>query len=195
MPITKLDDKVALVVVDLQKGIVAMPTVHPAMEIVGRAAKLADAFRAKKLPVVLVNVAGSAPGRTDAGPFKGERPADWAELLPELNAQSGDYRVTKRRWGALLGTDLDAYLRGHGVTQILLAGIATSIGVESTARSAFDLGYNVAIVTDAVTDRNAEAHKNSIEIVFPRMAETDTTANVLKLLLIRPEAVPDVLSL
>lgn len=182
MPITKLDEKTALVVIDLQKGIVAMPTMHPAKEIVERAAKLAQAFRARNLPVVLVNVAGSAPGRTDAGPFKGVRPDDWAELMPELNAQPHDHRVTKRRWGAFLGTDLDAYLRAGGVTQIVLAGIATSIGVESTARSAFDLGYNVAIVTDAVTDRNTDAHKNSIEILFPRMAETDTTGNVLKML-------------
>ncbi len=159
-----------------------MPTVHPATEIVKRAAKLAAAFRVKRLPVVWVNVAGSAPGRTDAGPFKGERSADWAELLPELDAQPEDHYVTKRRWGAFLGTELDAYLRSQGVTQIVLAGIATSIGVESTARSAFDLGYNVVIVTDAVTDRNADAHKNSIEMLFPRMAETDTTENLLKLL-------------
>jgi nicotinamidase-related amidase len=161
---------------------VAMPTVYPAKEIVERAASLARAFRAKQLPVVLVNVAGSAPGRTDAGPFQGTRPDDWAELVPELGAQPDDHRVTKRRWGAFLGTDLDAYLRSQNVTQIVLAGIATSIGVESTARSAYDLGYHVVIVIDAVTDRDADAHKNSVEKLFPRMAETDRTENVLKML-------------
>ena len=182
MPITKLDEQTALVVIDLQKGIIAMPTVHPASAIVARAAQLARAFREKDLPVVLVNVAGSAPGRTDAGPFNGTRPDDWAELVPELNAQPGDHRVTKRRWGAFLGTDLDAYLRSQGVTQIVLAGISTSIGVESTARSAYDLGYNVVFVIDAVTNRDADAHKNSMERIFPRMAETDTTESVLKML-------------
>jgi nicotinamidase-related amidase len=76
---------------------------------------------------------------------------------------------------------LDAYLRQRGVTEILLVGIATSIGVESTARSAYDLGYNVALVVDAMTDRDAEAHRNSIEKIFPRLRETAKTEDVLKL--------------
>ena len=82
MPLTKLDKIAALVVIDLQKGITGMPTVNPAAEIIGRTAQLARAFRERELPVVLVNVAGGAPGRTDAGPPKFVRAADWAELLP-----------------------------------------------------------------------------------------------------------------
>lgn len=182
MPITKLDARCALVVIDLQKGIVGMPTVHPANEIVERAAQLARAFRKRGSPVVLVHVTGGAPGRTDAGPMKGERPADWAELVPELDRQPADHIVTKQTWGAFTRTDLDEYLRGRGVSQMVLAGIATSIGVESTARNAYELGYNVALVVDAVTDRVREAHDNSIKNIFPRLGELDTTANVLKLL-------------
>jgi nicotinamidase-related amidase len=182
MPLTKLDATAALVVIDLQKGIVGLPTVHPAAEIVARAARLARAFRERDLPVILVNVSGPAPGRTDAGRPNFTFPPDWTELVPELEQQPGDHLVTKQRWGAFLGTDLDDYLRRRGATQIVLTGVATSIGVESTARSAYDLGYNVALVVDAMTDRDADAHRHSIEKIFPRLGETGATEDVLKLL-------------
>jgi nicotinamidase-related amidase len=180
MPLTKLDDIIALVVIDLQKGIVSLPTVHPVGEIIGRSAQLARAFRERGLPVVLVNVSGRAPGRTDAGSPKFSFPADWAELVPELEPQPGDHIVTKQRWGAFLGTTLDDYLRQRRVTQILLTGVATSAGVESTARSAYDLGYNVTLVVDAMTDRDAETHRHSVEKIFPRLGETTTTEEVMK---------------
>jgi nicotinamidase-related amidase len=181
MPITKLDDVAALVVIDLQKGIVSGPTVHPSGEIIERAARLASAFRKRGLPVVLVNVTGGAPGRTDSGAAKYTLPPDWAEFVAELEPQTGDYVVSKQSWGAFHGTPLDEYLRKRGVTQILLAGVATSIGVESTARSAYDLGYHVVLVTDAMTDRDAEAHRHTVEKIFPRMGESGTTGDVLKL--------------
>jgi nicotinamidase-related amidase len=127
-------------------------------------------------------VTASAPGRTDAGIPSVPRPADWAELAPELEQQPHDHIIAKQRWGAFLGTDLDEYLRRRGVTQVFLAGISTSVGVESTARSAYDLGYNVVLVTDAITDRDADAHRHSVEKIFPRLGETDTTAKVLQLL-------------
>jgi nicotinamidase-related amidase len=182
MPVTKLDTTAALIVIDLQKGIVSIPTAHPAGEIIGRSAQLARAFRERGLPVVLVNVTGAAPGRTDAGRPKLSFPPDWTELVPELEQQPEDYLVSKQRLGAFIGTALDGYLRQRGVTQIFLTGIATSSGVESTARSAYDYGYNVVIVTDAITDRSADSHRHSVEMVFPKLSETDTTDNVLKLL-------------
>jgi len=182
MALTKFDTTAALIVIDLQKGIVGLPTVHPAAEIIGRAARLARAFRERGLPVVLVNVTGGAPGRTDAGSPKFSFPADWTELVPELEQQPGDHIVTKRRWGAFLGTTLDEYLRQRGATQVVLTGVATSIGVESTARSAYDLGYNVTLVVDAMTDRDADAYRHSVEKVFPRLGETTTTEDALKLL-------------
>jgi nicotinamidase-related amidase len=181
MPLTKLDAVAALVVIDLQKGIIALPTVHPIGEIISRAAQLARLFRERSLPVVLVNVRGVAPGRTDAERPNLSRPDDWSDLLPELNQRAGDYVVTKQTWGAFLGTTLDEYLRQRGVTQIFLAGVSTSVGVESTARSAYDLGYNVVTVVDAMTDRNMDAHNHSIEKVFPRLSETVTTDSVLEI--------------
>ncbi|WP_326591831.1 isochorismatase family protein [Streptomyces brevispora] len=182
MSATTLDPKTALVVVDLQKGITALPTVHPIADVIAHATTLADAFRAKGLPVVLVRVTGGAPGRTEAPARSGQPAADWAEIVPELGPREGDIVVTKQQWGAFYGTDLDLQLRRRGVTQVVVAGVATSIGVESTARSAYEYGYHVTIATDAVTDMSAEAHDNSVERIFPRLGETDTTDAIIKLL-------------
>jgi nicotinamidase-related amidase len=180
MPLTQLDPTAALIVIDLQKGIVGMPTAHPIAEIVERNARLARAFRERGLPVVLVNVTGAAPGRTDAGRR--------AELVPELEQQPGDYLVTKQRVGAFIGTSLDETLRRRGVTQVFVTGVATSGGVESTARGAHDYGYNVVVIVDAITDRSADAHDHCMQKIFPRMSETATTADVLKLLQQAPAA-------
>jgi nicotinamidase-related amidase len=182
MPLTTLDSNAALILIDLQKGIAAIPTVHPMSEIVGRSAELARAFRERGLPVVLVNVTGAAPGRTDM-PRPNFVPApDWAELVQELEVQETDYRVSKQRWGAFIGTEMERILRERGVTQVFLAGVATSIGVESTARSLYDAGCNVVLVVDAMTDRDAVAHDYRVEKVFPRLGEVETTENVLKML-------------
>ncbi|MFJ7942638.1 isochorismatase family protein [Streptomyces sp. NPDC096354] len=182
MTATTLDPKTALVVVDLQKGIVALPTAHPAADVIANSATLADAFRAKDLPVVLVRVTGGAPGRTEGAQRSGQPAADWADIVPELGPRDGDIVVTKQQWGAFYGTDLDLQLRRRGVTHVVVTGIATSIGVESTARAAHEHGYNVTVVTDAVTDMDGGAHDNSIEKIFPRLGETDTTEAVVKLL-------------
>lgn len=182
MPLTTLDTNAALIVIDLQKGIAGLQTVHPASEIIARAAQLSRAFRERGLPVVLVNVTAAAPGRTDAGPRKFSFPDDWTDLVPELEQHPNDYRVSKQRVGAFIGTSVDDYLRQRAVTQVFLAGIATGSGVEATARSASDHGYNVVFVVDAMTDRDADVHRFFVEKVFPRVGETDTTENVLKLL-------------
>ena len=147
-----------------------------------RTAQLARAFRKHGLPVVLVNVTAAAPGRTDAGRSNSSRPADWTELVPELEQHPDDHLVSKQRVGAFIGTSLDETLRQRGVTQVFVTGVATSMGVESTVRSAHDHGYDVAVVVDAITDRDPDAHRHSVEKIFPRMAETETTDNVLKLL-------------
>jgi nicotinamidase-related amidase len=182
MAITKLDSNVALVLIDLQKGVVGLPTVHPVGEIVARAARLARAFRERGLPVVLVNVTGLAPGRTEVGIPKFAFPEGWSELASELGQQPDDFLVSKQRVGAFIGTPLDSYLRSRGVTQVVLGGISTSGGMEATGRSAYDLGYNVTFAVDAMTDLSEDMHRHSVEKVFPKLGETDTTENVLKLL-------------
>jgi len=176
MTVTTLDSRTALVLIDLQAGIAGRPGMAP---VVAKAAQLADAFRAQGHPVVLVNVDGRAPGRTERGNVPVEWPPGWTDLLPEL----GDgIRVTKRTWGAFHGTDLDEKLREHGITQVVLGGIATSKGVESTARAAHEHGYNVTIAVDAVGDTDPEAHRNAIERIFPALGETGTVGEIAALL-------------
>jgi nicotinamidase-related amidase len=180
--LTTIDRAAALVVVDLQKGVVALPTVHPVGAVVENAARLVGAFRRHGLPVVLVNAAGRAPGRTEASrPMPPPEP-DWAELVDELEAQPEDLRVTKVRWGAFHGTSLDTFLRDRGVTQVVVAGIATSAGVESTARGGHEHGYHVVLATDAMTDLDADVHRNSVERIFPRLGETATTDEIVAML-------------
>lgn len=183
MTATTLDPHTALVLIDLQQGIVALPTAHPADEIIARGAELAAAFRKRGLPVVLVNVTGVPPGRNES-PVRsgGSLPDDWATLVDALDRQPGDITVTKQQWGAFYGTSLDLELRRRGVTQIVLAGIATSIGVESTARAAHEHGYHVTVVTDAVTDMDADAHAHAVGKIFPRLGETAGTDEILALL-------------
>jgi nicotinamidase-related amidase len=182
MTISILDAKPALLVVDLQKGIVGMPVAHPIAGIVNNSVRLTDAFRKHGLPVVLINVDSGAPGRTEQPRRVSEFPAGWTELIPELNRQPSDHLVTKRTWGAFTNTDLETYLKQSGVTQVVVVGVATTAGVESTARHAHELGFNVALAVDAMTDMNADAHHNSVTRIFPRMGETGTTQEIIDLL-------------
>ena len=182
MTVTTLDLKTALVVIDLQKGIVGLPTVHPIAGVLASATVLTAAFRRRGLPVVLVNVTGGAPGRTEQSRGLEGLPADWADLVPELNVQPDDLLVTKKTWGAFTNTDLEARLKALGVTQLVLAGVATSVGVESTARHAYELGFNVTLALDAMTDLSLEAHDNSVARIFPRLGETGSTQEIVDLL-------------
>lgn len=180
MPLSQLDANAALIVIDLQKGIVALPTAHDTAVIVKRSASLARAFRASGRPVVLVHVTGTAPGRTDAGTHALPSDPAFFEFVPEIEQAPSDHIIEKKRWGAFHGTDLDSWLRGKGVEQVVIVGVATSIGVESTARFASEHGYNVVIVPDAMTDMVASAHENSVNTIFPRLAETTSTADLLQ---------------
>ena len=178
--ITTLDPRTALVVIDLQVGIMALPTVpHTPAVVVANAAKLARAFRERTLPVILVNVAGLSPGRSETPRPKLQFPPNWTDLAPELDRQPTDLLATKYSVGGFYGTALELHLRRNAVTQIVFCGIATGSGVESTAREAHDRGYNLTFVTDAMADRSAEVHEHTVERVMKRIGETGTTADVL----------------
>jgi nicotinamidase-related amidase len=182
MTISMLDPKPALLVVDLQRGVVGMPTVHPIDGVISNSVALIEAFRARKLPVVLINVDGVPPGRAEQSRAPRDFPAGWTDLIPELNRQPSDHVVTKRTRGAFTNTDLEQYLKTNGVTQVVITGVATGSGVESTARHAHELGFNVALAIDAMTDTDADIHHNSVTRIFPKMAETGTTQQFLDLL-------------
>jgi nicotinamidase-related amidase len=181
MPITTLDPKTALLVVDLQQGVASRVPEQPFAQLLERNRALLAAFRARGLPVVLVNVADIAPGRTEQPRPGSTPPAGWDELLPALEPQPGDIRVTKRTWGAFVRTGLEERLKALGVTQVVVTGVATSIGVESTARQAYEAGFNVTLATDAMTDLNPEAHERSVHLIFPRLGETGTAQDIIDL--------------
>lgn len=182
MTATALDPKTALIVIDLQKGLVALPTVHPIEGVVTQVGTMAAAFREQGLPVVLVNVAGAPAVRTDQPRRHRVFPEGWSDLIPELNRQTQDHVVTKYTPGAFTKTDLEAHLRALGVTQIVMTGVATSNGVEVTARQAYELGFNITFAIDAMTDLDADAHSYSVTRVFPRIGQTGTTGEIIALL-------------
>jgi nicotinamidase-related amidase len=183
MPLTTLDPTTALIVIDLQKGLIGRSFIHPIGEILERTRALIDAFHARHLPVVLVTVNGRLPGRTEQGPRTALTfSEDWSELVPELGQQPNDLVVTKQGWGAFATTHLDRWLKDRGVTQVVVTGVATSVGVEATARQAYERGYHVTLAVDAMTDLREEAHQYSVKNVFPRLGETGSTQEILKLL-------------
>lgn len=186
-PTLQLDPKTtALVLIDLQNGIVAMDVKpQPSSDVVARSRRLADAFRAAGAPVVLVTV-GHIDGKDALAPTldtppaaAAKPPAGWSDVVAEMNAQPSDLRIMKRQWGAFYGTELDLQLRRRGIRTIVLAGISTNVGVESTARDAFERGYDQVFVTDAMASPAAEAHANTLKYTFPRMGRQRSTEEVL----------------
>lgn len=185
----KIDpSKTALVVIDLQKGIVGTPAApRSSLEVVTRAAKLVAAMRAARGTVVLVRVTPSPDGKDALKPITdnpatsavGAPPPDWADIVPELGPEANDILITKRQWGAFYGTELDLQLRRRGVGTIILCGISTNVGVESTARDAFERGYQQVFVEDAMAAREAEDHRHTVSTLFPRIGRIRSTDDVL----------------
>ncbi len=173
-----LDPKTAaLVLIDLQKGITGRPLApHSGADIIKAGSELADRFRQAGAPVVLVNVGWSpdfkdAPRQIVDKPFPalpGGFPPDFSELVDGLK-KAGDICITKRQWGAFYGTELDLQLRRRGIQTIVLGGVSTNIGVESTARAAWEHGYSLIFAEDATTSMDAEMHDFAIKNIFPRL--------------------------
>jgi nicotinamidase-related amidase len=176
----------AMVMVDLQKGIARGTAPHAADDVVARAAAIAAALRAAGGTVIWVHVDNAEDGAdrlrpvTDA-PAGGDRPKapDHADLMPGLDVQPSDVIVTKRGWGSFYGTDLDLQLRRRGIRTVILGGISTNIGVESTAREAFDHNYQLVLVEDAMTCRRAEEHEHTLRTVYTKIGRIRSTADVL----------------
>ncbi|KJY16547.1 MULTISPECIES: hydrolase [Streptomyces] len=179
-----LGQDTALVLIDLQTGILALPTTRPAPEVLERGVALAAAFRAHRLPVVLVKVAWSPDGgdlptaNVDRPGPASAPPAAFSEIPAEL-AALGDVVVTKRHWGAFTGTELDLQLRRRGIHRIVLAGISTSVGVESTARTAWELSYDLVFPEDATADTDPDSHTHTFGKIFPRIGRVTTTDEVI----------------
>jgi nicotinamidase-related amidase len=176
--------KTALVLIDLQNAIVGMnPVPHTAAQVVENSKKLAEAFRAHGAPVVYV--------RVDLNDFMtlpvdqplnlGDKPlpAAASEIAPSASFQPGDILVTKRHWGAFAGTDLEQQLKSRGIDTVVLTGISTNAGVESTARQGTGLGFAFVLIEDACSSQNADHHRFAFENIFPRLTRVRTTDEVL----------------
>ena len=178
--------KTALVAIDLQEGILPFAGgPHRAEDVVARAASLAQKCRERGAPVILVRVgwsndfAEALKQPVDAQTGGHPLPENWWNWPAALGKQESDIEVTKRQWGAFYGTDLELQLRRRGIDTIILCGIASNIGVESTARNAWELGFNLVIVEDACSAPSAEQHQGSMRNIFPRIARVRSTEDVL----------------
>ena len=180
--------KSALILIDLQQAIVNRPCApHPCPAVVQNGSRLAAKFRALGATVVLVNVNfhPDSKDRLDVPVDSPQQfnpaslPPNWAELVPEIGSQPGDLLITKHQWGAFYGTELDLQLRRRAVQTIVLGGIATNFGVESTARDAYERGYHQIFVEDAMTSVSADAHEFVVKNILPRIGQVRSTNDVL----------------
>jgi nicotinamidase-related amidase len=176
----------ALVLIDLQRGIASLTTQpYSSADVIANAAQLAARFRERGALVVLVTVDPGPRGVLGPRPIADvQRPPfeakpGYTDIVPELHATESDVRVTKHQPGAFHATDLDLQLRRRRVDTIVIGGISTNIGVESTARAGYDLGYNFVFVEDAMAARDAELHAFAVRRYFPTIGRVRTTRDVL----------------
>ena len=188
--VEKLDPRrTALVLIDLQKGIVPLAGgPYTGAEVLEKAGALVRRFHKLGSPVVRVRVGWSADGGdmlrqpVDQPPPARNFPPDWRDFPAELGVADGDIQVTKRQWGAFYGTELELQLRRRGIEHIVLGGISTNIGVESTARNAWELGFGIVFAEDAMSAASGEQHAFASRNIFPRLGRVRSTAQVLDML-------------
>lgn len=179
----------ALVLVDLQLGILGFAKgPHTAEAILASASSLVRQFRVLGAPIVWVRIGWSADYSDSlkqpvdqASPLpEGGLPSHWFDFPEELDVLNTDIHITKRQWNAFHGTELDLQLRRRHVQTIVLGGVSTNIGVESTARSAWEYGYNVVLAEDAMTSTDSKHHAFSIETIMPRLGRVRRTEDILQ---------------
>jgi nicotinamidase-related amidase len=186
----KLIDKksTALVIIDLQKGIAStgrLTAPYSSKTVIENSVRLANEFSKNKMPVFLVHVVSSEAERLnpivyDKRVIPTQLPKDWADFVPELGPKESDVVIAKKQWGAFYGTELELQLRRRKIETIILCGIATNYGVESTARFAYEYGYNQIFVEDAMSSTSEEMHNASINFVLKRIGRVRKTEEILK---------------
>ncbi|GAB4018770.1 isochorismatase family protein [Spirosoma koreense] len=184
--ITALDPNTALVLIDFQKAVLQYPLLTPAATLLASTVKLITAFRRANLPIVIVTVQPAAPDkairRNNQSTVGAGVSPDLLALAPDIETRPDDIFITKHSWGAFYDTPLDEELTKRNVTGIVLSGVATSRGVESTARAASERGYNLAFAQDTITDTIASVHDNSFTYIFPRLGEVGNSEEIIALL-------------
>ncbi|MBN2605897.1 MAG: isochorismatase family protein [Thiotrichales bacterium] len=189
--ITELDKHSALILIDLQQGILQMasktppqPGMSSVAEALENASALISAFRKNELPIVIVNVNSYGQPWTKTrkdNPLSGTQPPneDYLKIVDEIETLESDIFITKHSWSAFFNTGLHEALQQRNVTHIVLGGVATSIGAEGTARDASVLGYNLSFAIDAMSDFTQEAHQHTVTRIFPRIGEVGTTQEII----------------
>jgi len=180
--ITKIDRDSALVVVDMQKGILAMAPSAEVAGAVGKTAELANTFRELKLPVIWVCSLGLPKGRVEFSLPATTPPSDFAEFHEDLPVRDGDLKISKRATSAFVSQDLRAHLKDHGTTNVIVAGIALAIGVESTVRDGFDAGYSMTVAIDATIDPMPGRAEAALKFTLPMLCEAGDTAEIVSAL-------------
>jgi nicotinamidase-related amidase len=179
--------KTAVILIDLEGPIVGRELApYSGAEVVAKGRKLADAVRAKGGMVVFVHVLlhdivslpVDAPMQRPLQP----PPLEASDVVPEAGMQPGDVLIAKRQWGAFYGTGLEQQLDRRGIETVILAGIATNMGVESTARGAQDRGYAVVFAEDAMSTMSKEWHEFAVKNLFPRIGRVRSVAEIVEAL-------------
>ncbi len=178
-------EKTALVVIDLQKGIAGRETApYSSAQVIRNAARLANAFTEKGAFVVLIKVSSvdmkdMLRPNSDLKMNSVQIPEGWDSLVPELANVKNAHVITKRQWGAFYGTELDLQLRRRGIDTIVLCGVSTGIGVDTTAREAYQHGYNQIFAEDAMAASTKEEHDYVCKHIFPRIGKVRTSEEVV----------------
>ncbi|MCG9803490.1 isochorismatase family protein [Staphylococcus argenteus] len=180
-------NKTALVLIDLQQGILKMDYApNTAENVIQNANKLIEVFRKNNGFIAFVRVKlydGNDTLKPNAmislPPKEGD---DYSKFHHLLDKRDGDFVIDKRQFSAFVGTDLDLQLRRRGIDTIVLGGVATHVGVDTTARDAYQLNYNQFFVTDMMSAQNETLHQFPIENIFPIMGQTITTIELLNTL-------------
>lgn len=176
----------ALVLVDFQNFSVKLKTTPiSAREALANGARLADACREKNVLVVLIRVGHPSnhtphPNLPIDQAFSGFDYSDNPmEICAELGPKDGDVIVDKYNWGAFYQTNLDAQLRRRGITTLIMGGLVTHIGVDTTMRQAQERNYAQVLASDAVAAFELSQHEHVMVHVAPRLSKVRTTGQIL----------------
>lgn len=175
----------ALVLIDLQNGNMARELApYSSQQVLGNCVLLAQEMRSRGAMVVFVRVLLNElqPGPADAPLHAADAPPpppDASQFAPDAGIEATDIVITKRQWGAFYGTELDQLLRRRHIRTLILGGIVTNIGVESTARAAHDLGYALVFAEDAMSGISAEAHDFACKNTFRIMGRVRKTGELI----------------
>lgn len=184
----------ALLVVDMQndfcdsRGSLAVSGADPRLiqDMAPRLQRLLDAARQTGIPIVHVRTIHSRWTDSESwlGRLKGRAPIctpeSWgAEYYPGFEPRSGEYVVTKHRYSAFIGTDLEQVLRALGRRSVIMTGEATNVCVESTARDAYMRDFFVAFLSDCTASTSQEAHDATLYTMGKHFGEVLTSNDVV----------------